>query len=323
MASVRKTTSCFIAEANAIHNYKYDYSLTEYNGSRNDVIIICPVHGEFLQKPRDHLTGKGCKLCGKQSSIIKRTYTTETFIEKAKSIYGNQYTYNKCVFTKSDTDVVITCKEHGDFSKSPKSFLRGVGCRLCANDRISKSKKMKHDAFILKCKLIHKDMDFDYSQTIYKSMEEDVTIHCNIHGDFTRNAKSFLHWSSCPECAKGGFKPSKTGYLYLMAYFYESGKVFQKYGISNYPEFRLKYCLKKNKHLDDGIILDIFKFKNGHHAERLEADIKDTFKDIQGVSKEIMVDGYTETLPISFYTTIKNYIIRSIDGFNAINYYCV
>ena len=68
---------------------------------------------------------------------------------------------------------------------------------------------MNHDAFILKCKLIHKDMDFDYSKTTYKSMEEDVTVHCNLHGDFIRNAKSFLHWSSCPECAKGGFKPNK------------------------------------------------------------------------------------------------------------------
>jgi hypothetical protein len=81
-----------------------------------------------------------------------------------------------------------------------------------------------------------------------------------------------------------------------------------KYGISNYPEFRLKYCLKKNKYLDDGIILDIFKFKDGYLAEKLEADIKNKFKNVQGISKEIMVDGYTETLPISFYTTIKNYI---------------
>lgn len=313
MASVRKTTSCFIAEANAIHNHKYDYSLTEYKGSRVNVIIICPAHGEFSQKPRDHLAGKGCKLCGKQSSITKRMYTTETFIEKAKGMYGDQYTYNNCVFIKSDTEVVITCKEHGDFSKVPKSFLQGIGCKLCGNDRISKSKKMSHDDFILKCKSRHEDMNFDYSKINYKNMDEDITIGCKIHGDFVVKAKSFLWWASCPDCSKGGFKPHKTGYIYLMAYFHGEDQCFLKYGISNYPAFRLKYCLKKNKQLHDGVILDIFKFEDGYKAAEVESDIKKRYKEICGVSKGLMPDGYTETLPIYFYNDIKNYITTKED----------
>jgi very-short-patch-repair endonuclease len=54
----------FIASANAVHSNKYDYSNVDYNGSKDDVEIICPVHGPFLQSPGNHIRGSGCKLCG-------------------------------------------------------------------------------------------------------------------------------------------------------------------------------------------------------------------------------------------------------------------
>lgn len=28
------------------------------------VTIICPIHGEFQQKPYKHLQGQGCPICG-------------------------------------------------------------------------------------------------------------------------------------------------------------------------------------------------------------------------------------------------------------------
>lgn len=64
-----KTTEQFIAEARAIHKDNYDYSKVEYVNAHTDVIIICPVHGEFTQKPWNHLHGNnekgcGCPLCG-------------------------------------------------------------------------------------------------------------------------------------------------------------------------------------------------------------------------------------------------------------------
>lgn len=53
----------FKNQAKEIHGNKYDYSKVEYNGSRVDVIIICKEHGEFLQKPANHLNGHGCSHC--------------------------------------------------------------------------------------------------------------------------------------------------------------------------------------------------------------------------------------------------------------------
>jgi hypothetical protein len=60
----RKTTEEFIKEAVEIHGNKFDYSKTIYKNSSTKVIIICPIHGEFRQKPSDHIGKKcGCNQC--------------------------------------------------------------------------------------------------------------------------------------------------------------------------------------------------------------------------------------------------------------------
>lgn len=53
----------FIIKSNILHNNKYDYSKVIYKNNRFKVRIICPIHGEFLQKPMVHLTGSGCPSC--------------------------------------------------------------------------------------------------------------------------------------------------------------------------------------------------------------------------------------------------------------------
>lgn len=54
----------FIEKSNKIHHNKYDYSNVNYINSYTKVIITCPKHGDFLQKPQDHLYSKaGCPVC--------------------------------------------------------------------------------------------------------------------------------------------------------------------------------------------------------------------------------------------------------------------
>ncbi len=43
----------FIDKANKIHSNRYDYSKVNYVNSSNKVIIICNIHGEFLQSPNE------------------------------------------------------------------------------------------------------------------------------------------------------------------------------------------------------------------------------------------------------------------------------
>lgn len=45
----------------------YDYSKVNYTGSDDKIAIVCPIHGQFSQGPRDHRRGHGCRQCGKDS----------------------------------------------------------------------------------------------------------------------------------------------------------------------------------------------------------------------------------------------------------------
>jgi len=58
-------TKIFIEKVNIIHNDKYNYSKTNYDGYYKNVTIICPNHGEYTQKAGDHLNGNGCPKCNR------------------------------------------------------------------------------------------------------------------------------------------------------------------------------------------------------------------------------------------------------------------
>jgi very-short-patch-repair endonuclease len=58
-----RTLETFIQDSKVIHNNKYSYDKTEYLTDRHAVIITCPFHGDFKQRPGVHLRGSGCKRC--------------------------------------------------------------------------------------------------------------------------------------------------------------------------------------------------------------------------------------------------------------------
>ena len=63
----------FIEESKKIHGEKYDYSKVKYKHQHQKVCIICPEHGEFYQKPNNHLNGNGCPKCGQQYHGRRKT----------------------------------------------------------------------------------------------------------------------------------------------------------------------------------------------------------------------------------------------------------
>ena len=79
--SCEEKTKIFIEKAKTIHGNKYDYSKTKYIDSNTRVRIICPSHGEFLQRPDKHLNGVGCWKCYNEKTQI---YTYEFCLETAK-----------------------------------------------------------------------------------------------------------------------------------------------------------------------------------------------------------------------------------------------
>lgn len=61
----RVTTEKFIERANKLYNSFFDYNKSVCKTAEDIVSIQCPLHGEFTQKVKEHLKGRGCKTCNK------------------------------------------------------------------------------------------------------------------------------------------------------------------------------------------------------------------------------------------------------------------
>lgn len=125
--SLKSTLSEYIEKCRKIHNNKYDYSKVVYKNGKSKVKIICPIHGVFIQEAFSHKSGSGCPNCAKNYNL-----ETEEVIEQFKKIHGDRYDYGKTKYTGAFKEVVISCKEHGDFTQTPKTHKKGSGCPECA-----------------------------------------------------------------------------------------------------------------------------------------------------------------------------------------------
>lgn len=117
----------FINKSIKIHNDKYDYSFIEYIKVTSKVKIICKIHGEFLQTPNYHLSGKGCPRCCKAIKIMD----TEEFLIRANLRHNDRYDYSCAKYINSRENINIICKIHGVFSQIPRNHLIGNGCPKC------------------------------------------------------------------------------------------------------------------------------------------------------------------------------------------------
>ena len=88
------TTEEFITKAKAVHGDRYDYSKVKYINNQTKVCIICPIHGDFIQRPLDHIKGSGCPECGKVKNVESRRKTTDHFIDEARKVHGDKYDYS-------------------------------------------------------------------------------------------------------------------------------------------------------------------------------------------------------------------------------------
>lgn len=192
---LRKTTKEFIQESIKIHGKKYNYSKVDYKDAHTKVEIICPIHGSFWQTPDNHLHKKGCKICSYIRGAAKKSLTTKDFINKAKKVHKNYYTYSKVFYTNSCTKVIITCPIHGDFLQLPPSHLKGHGCPKCNN-----AYKKDTEDFIAEANLIHKNK-YTYNKSIYLGNKKPVIITCPVHGDFKQKPSDHLKGKGCSLCA--------------------------------------------------------------------------------------------------------------------------
>ena len=104
----KNNTKSFIEEATKIHNNKYDYSKVNYTGCLDKITIICPEHGEFEQRPRNHISYRnGCPIC---PTIISSPH--KEIIDYIKSITNDQLIINdRKIINPFELDIFIKNKK--------------------------------------------------------------------------------------------------------------------------------------------------------------------------------------------------------------------
>ena len=124
----------FIEQSKSLHKNKFNYDLVVYKNNKIKVKIVCPEHGEFLQRPNDHLSGYGCKKC-QYDKLANNVYSNEKFIILAKEKHDNKYDYSQVNYTHSENKIEIICKKHGVFKQTPHNHLNGNGCPNCRGSK--------------------------------------------------------------------------------------------------------------------------------------------------------------------------------------------
>jgi len=154
------TTEEFVEKVKEVHGNKYDYSKVDYKTTKEKVIIICPIHGEFLQHPHHHLAGRGCRKCANKIININngRQFTQEQFIEVVKSKNIPNISFEKTVYKSKREKVIVTCKIHGDYETKAEMLLKGCGCPKCT---FSKGENLIEDCLNLLNINFQKQKTFD------------------------------------------------------------------------------------------------------------------------------------------------------------------
>ena len=200
--NVKLTTNEFVTKALQIHGDKYDYSKVNYINSDTKIEIICKEHGIFQQSPNNHINQKnGCPNCGIIIRSELKRKSLDEFIKEATDIHGNKYDYSKVEYKSANTNIIIICKEHGEFKQTPSSHINKNGCNKC-----SKRYNPTTIEWIQQAKLIHGDK-YNYSKVEYKNARKKIIIICKEHGEFEQVPHSHLLGYNCLKCS-GNYNPS-------------------------------------------------------------------------------------------------------------------
>ena len=193
-----------IQRAIEVHGSKYDYSKFEYNTIEDDMIIICPEHGEFVQRVNNHINqGNGCRECALIEGGLKRRISNEDWIVRFREVHGDTYDYSDFESQGAELKSKFICKEHGLFLQAPITHSNGVGCPDCGRDKAALQRRLSQDDVLDRFREVHGET-YDYSLVEYIVSQENVTIICKKHGPFEQLTHVHANGAGCPKCSRIG-----------------------------------------------------------------------------------------------------------------------
>lgn len=124
----------------------------------------------------------------------------EAFVEKARKIHGNKYTYVEESYVKSTKNCTIICPKHGEFYKRPDSHLHyKQGCPVCSSSSFKEHLRW----FTTDVEEFIKDKPFTYKpEQDFVFKKTRLKFDCPYHGEFLRSIRNLESGKGCQECDK-------------------------------------------------------------------------------------------------------------------------
>lgn len=286
--------------------FVYKGFVMPFTGKKTKVAAECPEHGMWYSATAEHIIrGRGCPCCKGVNISKKRRKPEEVALQQARDeatkrgdceVIGFEGGYRGA----NVTNLIIRCFVHGTYKIRLSNFLHGRGCPKCKLAKMGNSLRKTEEVALQQakdeatkregCEVI----GFEGGYKNYNS--KNLIIRCFVHGEYKTSLANFLKGVGCASCMECGYQSKKYGYVYVQKM--EGTVNAIKFGITNRDPFvRMKEHDKKSKMTHEMIFF--WGSENGEHAQIIERTIKERFKDLVGVvPRELMMDGFTETLPI-------------------------
>ncbi len=286
--------------------YTFNGFVMPWNGIYTRVSLTCNHDkNEWAVSMNNFLRGTGCTVCGVRQTKQKQLLSVEAAVEQMNVAL----TASSVTFSRFDgewqgtnkTKVILNCHKHGDFNGGLFFNVKrkGAKCPVCHTSGRAVTEAHARMRVIEKCK----EYNYEFLGWVgeYKGVYGlYLRLKCLAHGVVwdTTEYTSFVNGSArgCSACADYGYRQHRPGYIYIQKL---TGVDFGaiKFGITNRnPELRMKEHAKHSK-LKHEMIFNWY-FEDGRKAFDIEREIKNRWQcKTKAVKKELMEDGYTETLP--------------------------
>ena len=174
-------------------------------GKQHNKTVICEVE----KRGRNRYFEIKCNICGDIKERNHHNFSSctkcngYTFIQKAKKIHGNKYSYDLVDYQKNDIKVKILCNRCNNlFSQTPNHHLKGQGCIICSYQLSADKQRLSLEEFILKARSVHRNK-YNYDLVEYMRNNIKVKILCNICDEiFEQRPNDHFIGKGCPNCAQ-------------------------------------------------------------------------------------------------------------------------
>lgn len=197
-------------------NPNLDVSSVQYNGNLNNVIMVCPIHGQFKKTP-NHIINKQtndllCPYCIMES-VRKKTETN--FFKKAYKKWGDYYDYSKVVIEYYRSKITVICPIHGEFEVFAHNHIskriNSGGCSKCSEVRVYNNFMKEGEEKLIEFIKNKWGNLYSLDKLLYKGDKEKVTLICPIHGEFSMTPGNLKNSNGCPKCTLENIYLNKYG----------------------------------------------------------------------------------------------------------------